>query len=146
MTADLARSDANKCFVCGPGNPIGLRIEYRMQGDRCRAFFSPGQNHVGFENMVHGGIMYSVLDDVMANWLFLQGARGHTAKCEIRYRQPAAVGARIDLEGWLVKRKGSVAMLEGLAIRASDNEVIADARASFMIIDPGALPDDRWRS
>ena len=141
MTVDRARSDANKCFVCGPGNPIGLRIEFRMDEDRCRASFCPGEDHIGFENMVHGGIMYSVLDDVMANWLFLQGARGHTAKCDIRYRQPVAVGTRIDLEGWLVKRKGPVAILEGIATRASDKKVVADARASFMIVDPGELQD-----
>jgi acyl-coenzyme A thioesterase PaaI-like protein len=112
-----------------------------MDGDRCRASFCPGEDHIGFENMVHGGIIYSVLDDVMANWLFLQGARGHTAKCDIRYRQPVAVGKRIDLEGWLVKRKGPVAILEGIATRASDKKVVADARASFMIVDPGELPD-----
>lgn len=141
MTVERARSDANKCFVCGPGNPIGLRIEYRMDGDRCRASYSPGEDHIGFENMTHGGIMYCVLDDVMANWLFLQGARGHTAKCEIRYRQPVAVGEPIELEGRLVKRKGPVAMLEGVAMRASDGEIVADAKASFMIVDPGGLAD-----
>lgn len=141
MTEDRIRSDANNCFVCGPVNPIGLRIEFRMEDDYCRASFCPGGDYIGFENMVHGGIMYSALDDVMANWLFLQGARGHTAKCEIRYRQPVAVGTRIDLKGWLVKRKGPLAMLEGMATRASDEEVVADARASFMIVDLGDLPD-----
>jgi len=89
--------------------------------------------------MAHGGIIYSVLDDVMANWLFLQGVRGHTAKCEIRYRQPVAVGTQIDLEGRMVKRKGPLAILEGIATSAIDKEVIADAKASFMIVDPGNL-------
>jgi len=89
--------------------------------------------------MAHGGIIYSVLDDVMANWLFLQGVRGHTAKCEIRYRQPVAVGTQIDLEGRMVKRKGPLAILEGIATRTTDKEVIADAKASFMIVDPGNL-------
>ena len=139
MTIERARSDANKCFVCGPGNPIGLQIEFRMDGELCRASFSPGENHIGYEDMVHGGIMYCVLDDVMANWLFLQGARGHTAKCEIRYRQPVDAGTQIDLEGWLVKRKGPLAMLEGVARRASDSVVIADAKASFMIVDSGNI-------
>jgi len=110
-----------------------------MDNDLCRASFCPGADYIGFENMVHGGIMYSALDDVMANWLFLQGARGHTAKCEIRYRQPVAVGTQIELKGWLVKRKGPLAMLEGVATRASDNEIVADAKASFMIVDPGEL-------
>lgn len=141
MTVERARSDANRCFVCGPGNPIGLQVEFRMHDGHCHASFSPGEHHIGYEDMVHGGIVYCILDDVMANWLFLQGARGHTAKCEIRYRQPVAVGTQIDLEGWLVGRKGRLAMLEGIARRASDSEVIANAKASFMIVDPGNLPD-----
>jgi acyl-coenzyme A thioesterase PaaI-like protein len=112
-----------------------------MDGELCRARFCPGEDHIGYEDMVHGGIMYCVLDDVMANWLFLQGARGHTAKCEIRYRQPVAVGTPIELEGWLVKRKGPLAMLEGVARRAGDEAVVADAKASFIIVETGNLRD-----
>ena len=65
MGNERARPDANNCFVCGPTNPVGLQIDFRMDGDVCRAAFTPGENHVGWENMLHGGIMYSALDDVM---------------------------------------------------------------------------------
>lgn len=134
VTLERARSDANKCFVCGPGNSWGLQIEYRMDGDVCRASFTPGEFHVGYDRMTHGGILYSALDDVMANWLFLQGTRAHTARCEIRYRQPVAVGTLIELEGRLIKRKGPVVILEARATRATDNKVVADAQGSFMIV------------
>jgi acyl-coenzyme A thioesterase PaaI-like protein len=134
VTLERARSDANKCFVCGPGNRRGLQIEYRMDGDVCRASFTPGEFHMGYDQMTHGGILYSALDDVMANWLFLQGTRAHTAKCEIRYRQPLVVGTPIELEGRLVRKKSLVAILEGTARRASDGEIVADARSSFMIV------------
>lgn len=83
--------------------------------------------------------MFSALDDVMANWLFLQGARGHTAKCEIRYRQPVPVGTRLELEGRLVKRKGKLAVLTGTLTRADDSTEVANAEASFMIVDSGPL-------
>ena len=134
MTLERVRSDANKCFVCGPGNPDGLQIEYRMDGEVCRASFTPGDSHMGYDQMAHGGILFSALDDVMANWLFLQGTRAHTAKCEIRYRQPLQVGTPIELEGRLVKQKGPVAIMEGIARRASDSEIVADVQASFMIV------------
>jgi len=139
MSEERSRPDANDCFVCGPDNPYGLRIVYRMAGDECRASFTPGAQYAGYDEMTHGGILFSVLDDVMANWLFLQGARGHTGKCEIRFRQAVPVGTRIELTGRLVKRKGRVAMMTGEARRAADDELVADARASFMIIDPGPL-------
>ena len=35
----------NNCFVCGPSNPIGLRIKFRIDGDVCRGEFRPGENH-----------------------------------------------------------------------------------------------------
>jgi len=137
MTQERIRSDANHCFVCGPTNTHGLRIEFRMDEDICRAAFVPGEYHVGWDQMVHGGIIYCALDDVMANWLFLQGIRAHTAKCEIRYRDPVMVGTEIELEGRLLKRKGPVAIMQGKAIRIDDNKVVADAQASFMILDDG---------
>jgi acyl-coenzyme A thioesterase PaaI-like protein len=108
-----------------------------MDGDICRAEFTPGENHVGYDQMTHGGIIFSVLDDVMANWLFLQGARAHTARCEIRYRQPVPIGTRLDLEGRLVKRKGPLAMLTGQACRVDNGTAVADAQASFMVVDSG---------
>ncbi len=110
-----------------------------MDGDVCRATFTPGENHVGYERMLHGGIMFSALDDVMANWLFLQGARAHTARCEIRYRQPVPVGIPLQLEGRLVKRKGRLAMLTGTMMRSDDSTEVASAQASFMIVDAGPL-------
>jgi acyl-coenzyme A thioesterase PaaI-like protein len=139
VSDERGRPDANNCFVCGPQNPEGLRIDYRMDGEVCRASFTPGENHVGYDRMVHGGIMFSALDDVMANWLFLQGARAHTAKCEIRYRAPVPIGIPLQLEGRLTKRKGRLALMTGTLTRADDATEVASAEASFMIVDPGPL-------
>ncbi len=134
MTDERGRPDANACFVCGPDNPEGLQISYRMDGEICRAEFTPGTWHAGYDNQSHGGIIFSVLDDVMANWLFLQGHRAHTAKCEIRYRQPVTLGTVLKLEGHLLKRKGRLAVLKGAARRASDDVLVAESEATFMVV------------
>ena len=140
MNERRGRPDANRCFVCGPDNPQGLRLEFVMDGDVCRATFTPGPLHCGYDAQTHGGILFSALDDVMANWLFLQGIRAHTAKCEIRFRQPVATGTELALEGRLVRRKGRLAVLEGKAIRNGDGKTVAEAQATFMIVadDPPA--------
>ncbi|GMW06165.1 MAG: hypothetical protein AMXMBFR8_09620 [Nevskiales bacterium] len=130
---DLA-VDANQCFVCGPGNPLGLRLRFRMEEEVCRTEFTPGPFHCGYERLVHGGIIFSALDDVMANWLFLQGMRGHTARCEVRYREPLELGQSLRLEGRLLKRKGPLAMLSGKAVRTDDNALVAEAEGTFMIV------------
>ena len=48
MSQERARPDANNCFVCGPDNPIGLHLTFRMDGTVCRSEFTPDQRHVGF--------------------------------------------------------------------------------------------------
>ena len=80
------------CFACGRDNPVGLKIHFQLDGDRCVGEFTPSSNHVGYQNTVHGGIIYAALDDVMANVLYLQNIKAHTARCEIRYRKPLEVG------------------------------------------------------
>ena len=107
-TADpaTARGDADHCFVCGSANPIGLHLRFRVEGNRCRGAFTSRPEHAGFDGVTHGGIIFSVLDDAMANWFFLQGARVYTAKAEIRYRAPMPVGATASIECEVIKRKG----------------------------------------
>lgn len=132
MNESRGRPDANRCFVCGPDNPEGLQIPFRLEGEVCRAAFVPGPNHCGYDSQCHGGILFSVLDDVMANWLFLQGLRAHTAKCEVRFRQPVPVGTPLELEGRLLKRKGKLAVLRGCAL--AGDVTVAEAEATFMIV------------
>ncbi len=90
---------ATMCFACGPDNPIGLRIKFELNDGICSGEFTAGENHVGYENTVHGGIIFSALDDVMANVLYLQNIKAHTARCEIRYRKALQVGQAIKLRG-----------------------------------------------
>jgi acyl-coenzyme A thioesterase PaaI-like protein len=135
MSSDVSNDmeAATMCFACGKDNPIGLRIEFHYDGDVCRAEFTPNENHVGWEDTVHGGIIYSALDDVTANVLYRQGRKAHTARCEVRYREPLRVGERIRLKGWIEKERGRLVVLRGSAVRIVDSAVVADCEASFML-------------
>ncbi len=124
---------APMCCACGPDNPIGLKIKFHVDGDVCTAEFTPGENHVGFQNTVHGGIIYTALDDVTANILYQQGRKAHTARCEIRYRQPCTVGEKLNLRGWIDSERRRLVMLKGEIRRAADNVLVAECEASFML-------------
>ena len=128
------RSDASHCFVCGPGNPIGLKLNFRLQDNICHGEFTPGENHCGYDNVTHGGIVFSALDDVMANWLFLKGFKAFTAKCDIRYRDALPVGTKVRLEGHCIKQKARLTQMKGLMIRNDTSEVVAETEAAFMMI------------
>jgi acyl-coenzyme A thioesterase PaaI-like protein len=124
---------ATMCFACGKDNPIGLHIEFHWDGQVCTAQFTPTANHAGWEDTVHGGIIYSALDDVTANVLYRQGRKAHTARCEIRYREPLRIGETIALRGWIERERGRLVVLKGEAVRLADDVPIADCEASFML-------------
>lgn len=123
---------ANHCFVCGD-NPIGLGVEFRIEDEICRAEFTPGEDHAGYDNVTHGGILFSLLDDVMANWLWLQGYMCFTARADVRYRAHLPIGTPVRLEGRCQRRKGRLAMMEGQVVRQDTGAVVAEASGSFMI-------------
>ena len=109
-----------------------FRLEEEDGAQVCRAEFKPGPTHVGYSDMLHGGILYSLLDDVMANWSFLQGLRAHTARCEVRYRDAVPMGVGLRLEGRLVRRRGRMMEMEGRAFREDNGALAATAQARFM--------------
>ena len=133
------RRDADGCFVCGPANPNGLRLQFAIVDEVCRGEYTSAADHVGFDGVTHGGIIFSVLDDAMANWFSLRGARGYTARSEIRYRQAMAVGATIEIECRLLRRKGRLFMLNATASDRATGKTVAESEASFMLEDFGDL-------
>ena len=127
------RSDANRCFVCGPSNSIGLKLTFKMDGEICKSKFCPGVMHCGYDGVTHGGIIFSVLDDVMANWIHLKGIRAYTAKCDIRYKDSLPIGTDVAVEGHCLKQRNRLIVMAGRMIRADSGDLVAETLASFMI-------------
>ena len=135
MTSAAGIEAATTCFACGPDNPIGLQIHFALdENGHCIGEFTPGEHHVGYQNTVHGGIIYAALDDVMANVMYLQQRKAHTARCEIRYRQALEIGETILLRGWIEQERRRLLSMQGKAIRVSDQQLIADCEARFMLV------------
>ncbi|MDJ0794300.1 MAG: PaaI family thioesterase [Woeseiaceae bacterium] len=130
---ELVNPSERMCFACGKDNPIGLQITYVVDGDTCTAEFTPNENHLSWEDTVHGGIIYSALDDVTGNIPYQNGLVAHTARCEIRYREPLRAGQTVLLRGWTEKTKGRLMVLRGEARRKDDNTLIAECTASFLV-------------
>ena len=135
MSDGVLRENATMCFACGVDNPIGLKIRFTLGDDgRCTASFTGRENHVGYQNTIHGGIIYAALDDVMANVLYLNNKKAHTARCEIRYRRPLEVGQTIDLCGWIDNERRRRIQLKGEARLRGSGDLVAECSASFMLI------------
>lgn len=136
----LVRAPENPCFVCGPYNPTGLRAEFRVEGEVIRSRWTPNEQHQGWQGVVHGGVIASLLDEAMAYTLFARGVMGMTARMEIRYRSPARAGDALEIEARCVRRSRALAEID--AHICLDRQTVAEAHGRFMVvgtIDPATL-------
>ncbi len=115
-TGSKVKWQDNGCFVCGPENPIGLRLEFELDRKNLRATsrvtFKP--EHQGWDGVVHGGIIAAVLDDVMAYAIMTTDNLAITTRLSLTYRKPVLVGEIMYLEGVIVKLGTRTAVTHGV--------------------------------
>lgn len=120
--------DDQMCFVCGKRNPAGLQLEFELVGeDELRTSFLPTKQFQGFRDIVHGGIIASILDEVMVNGLWLRGVRAVTGKLDVRLKHPAKVGERLYFVGKILRSGGKTVEMESRAATA-EGVIVAEAR------------------
>ncbi len=131
-----ARDERNQwCFACGPKNPFGLKLSFREQDDTYLSEFTGQQQHQGYDGIMHGGIVSTLLDEIMARYLYAKGMNAVTARLEIRYNKPTPIGVPLLLKGRITKHKGRIYETEG-TIELPDGTVTAQGTAKVFIIDP----------
>jgi len=143
VSEEEARNDY--CFACGKANPIGLKLTFReMEDGRYVSIFTPGPEHQSYEGALHGGIIGTVLDEVMGRVHCKRGLKVVTARMETRYRHPTPVGQALTVSGWQVKTRGKLIEMAG-SVALPDGTVTAEATATMLVIggiDPAEFQDD----
>lgn len=111
--------DDHFCFVCGSGNPDGLRIRFEYpEPGRCRAEFTPPRKFQGWQNILHGGIIATLLDEALAH-AYGGAARGGgeaavTAELSVKFKKPVRIGAPAFLEGRVISETSR--LIEGESV------------------------------
>jgi len=127
----IPTTDANMCFGCSQKNPIGLKLQFIIEGDLCRSAFTAGPDHQGWNGCVHGGIISTLLDEVMAQWIWLQDIPAATAEMTIRFSKAVPIDLPLTLESRCTGRKGKLFIMEG-SIILPDGSVPCRATAKFL--------------
>ncbi len=119
------------CVVCWDRHPFGLQVDYRVTGlHTVEGAFGCGKSYEGYEGIVHGGIVSSLLDGAMASCLLARGCEAYTADLRIRYRGALRTGVPAIIRGEWVRNAGPLHLLH--ASLEQDGKVCATARAKFM--------------
>lgn len=114
------------CLVCGPANPHGLHLSLFVDegSGEVRIDFVPRPQDIGFEGIVHGGVLATVLDEAMVWAAIWKGKRMYVAgEMIVRFRQSARVGealvCRTRVESFrsrLVQTAGEIVNAQGEAV------------------------------
>jgi len=127
------------CFACGKQNPIGLKLNFTMEGDVCRTEFIAGEEHQGWNGYMHGGLISTLLDETMAWWLWMKNISSMTADMQIRYSLSVPVKTKLVVESWCEEeKKGRLYHMAGRIVLPG-GKVAARAKAKFLRIDPAEL-------
>ncbi len=114
------------CFCCGPRNPIGLKLTFEMLPDgRMRTYWTPRGEHQGFKGIVHGGLVSTLMDEVMIRLLYALGIRAVTAELSTRFLRPLRTGKRYRFESRLLEDRGRVVTAEAEAFDDETGERVA---------------------
>ncbi len=123
--------DDGYCFVCGPKNPIGLKLDFHFNGKTIKTEFIPGKEHQGYVDIVHGGIISTLLDEVMIKLAIAMDMPAVTASMEIRLRKAVKVGEKITVEAKMLKITSK--LLESYAEAVTENNVVvAEAKGKLV--------------
>jgi len=128
------RAEYDHCFGCGPNNPIGLQLDsFKLSSNTVKAVFIPREHYHGFSDLLHGGIVATGLDEIMA-WtaILVENVMVMTGTLDLRYRKPARVDATFVLEGELIERRGRRLRLTGRMLDGSTT--VAEASGLFLAI------------
>lgn len=105
----------HSCFVCGESNPIGFNLRFETDGAIVTARFTPRREHAGFREVVHGGLIATLLDEVMVWACAVQTKRfAYCAQLNVRFLQPLRPGEPAILSAHLAaNRKNRIFEAEG---------------------------------
>ncbi len=119
------------CFVCGDRNEHGLQARFYYDGEQAITEVDAGRRFEGYPGIYHGGIIATLLDEVMIKAILAVGSFVVTAEMTIRFLAPVRTGDKIRLTGRITHTKGRVFHTEGMAT-GEQGQVFATATARYV--------------
>ncbi|MBU0494663.1 MAG: PaaI family thioesterase [Chloroflexi bacterium] len=124
--------NSRMCFVCGIENPIGLHLFfYTDEEGRCIARFQPREEHQGYPGCLHGGLISTLLDEVMGRVLAHREVWAMTGRLEIKFRKPVPLGEELTIVAEVTRDRGRAYEARG-EIRLPDGTVLAEGNGLYL--------------
>lgn len=127
--------DNDFCFACGSRNPLGLQLSFYREGQRLCTRVVPTAHWQGWENVMHGGIQATIMDDLMSNLFFrIERAFVVTVELTTRFKAPVPLDRELLFSAETVSHSGKLweARAECRLFSDPAGRVLTSASGRFM--------------
>lgn len=143
------------CFACGTTNVHGLGLVLHVEPASSWTEVTLRRDFQGWDGIAHGGIIATLLDEVMA-WSLAGGDDwGVTARMAVQFRRPVPIGVPLRVEGRIATRRRRLIETTAQLLTVADGELLATATGTYVSADderkeelraryglrPAAMPD-----
>ena len=120
----------------------GLNLRFETDGRLVEARFVPRAEHVGFRQTVHGGLIATLLDEIMVWACAVQTKRfAFCAELNVRFLNPVRPGEALVASGELVSNRRNKLFEAKAELRDQAGLVLATATGKYLPIKQGELAD-----
>jgi len=127
--------DDNVCFVCGKKNPRGFNLDFSLNKEKkvLETFFIPEEWQQGYAEIIHGGIIVTLLDEVMAKLAFELGINAVTAEISVRFKKPVGLNDKLLVKGQITGETSRIIYAQAEA-RFEDGSLAAEANSKLIVV------------
>jgi uncharacterized protein (TIGR00369 family) len=129
--------------VYGPGNPVAPPMVATDSPDgRATGHVTLGKPHEGPPGLVHGGVVATLLDHVLARALRAAGRGGLTATLTVTYRRPVQLGVPLVATAEMGTTDGRRTTATARLVAEDDpSTTLAEAEGLFVALRPERAAD-----
>jgi acyl-coenzyme A thioesterase PaaI-like protein len=125
----------HRCFACGSLNEQGIHLDLHVHGDRCWTELALPDRFQGWDGIAHGGIICTILDEVMAWSLAATDNWGLTARMNVAFKRPVRLGVPIRAEGWTTANRRRIIDTAASLVDSATGDVLATATGTYVAAD-----------
>ncbi len=122
----------HNCFACGTLNSSGLGLVLHVESGRSWSDVTLDRRFEGWEQVIHGGILCTILDEVMAWALVGEDNWGVTARMAVTFKRPVQVDKPIHAEGWITRRTRRIVDTAGHIVDATTGLELATSTGVYV--------------
>ena len=121
------------CFACGKNNDNGLKLEIAELDDGVQAMIDLPKWTQGYNRVVHGGIIATILDELAVWAAFKKGHKAVTGELSMRIKKAMCVETTYTASAKIVKAKHRLLEAESKIVD-DDHELVASAMVRLLTI------------